>query len=155
MVEPTAAIVPREVGRAVAPPGEAAFGGGHEPAADVDPVVRLAKPGQRLDLDRRVADDLEQRLVAPDVAFERRHVEVADDDGWFGKAFRPASHPTEEIELLAELRVLFAVGDIAAGGHIDVLEADPALQPDADVTRLAIVLPVVLAMIFQRRTAED
>ena len=30
-------------------------------------------------------------------------------------------------------------------GHIDVLEPDPALEPDADVPRLAIVLPVVPA----------
>ena len=49
-------------------------------AADVDPVVRLLQPAQRRDLDRRVADDVEQRLVAPHVAFERRDVEVADDE---------------------------------------------------------------------------
>ena len=80
MVEPAAAVVARPIGRTVAPPGEAALGRGHEPAADVDPAVRLLQPGQRLDLDRRMADDLEQGLVAPHVAFERRDVEVADDD---------------------------------------------------------------------------
>ena len=33
-----------------------------------------------LDLDRRMADD-EQRLVAPDVIFERRDIEIADKNG--------------------------------------------------------------------------
>src|SRR5579884_3868401 len=68
MVEPAAAVVLGPVRRAIAPPGEAALRRRHELAADVDPVVRLLQPGQRLDLDRRVADDVQQRLVAPDVA---------------------------------------------------------------------------------------
>ena len=44
MVEAAAAIVLRMVGRAVAPPGEVACRGGHEGAADIDPVMRLLKP---------------------------------------------------------------------------------------------------------------
>ena len=91
MVEPAAAVVPGPVGRAIAPPGEAALGRGDELAADIDPAVRLLQPAQRLDLDRRVADDVEQRLVAPDVAFERRDVEVADDDGRLAQAFRTSA----------------------------------------------------------------
>ena len=43
------------------------------------------------------------------------------------------------------------VGNVAAGGHIDVLEPNPAVEPHADVARFAIVLPVVLAGI--RRAA--
>src|SRR4029079_3517155 len=80
MVEPAPAVVLRPVRRAIAPPGEAALRRGHEAAADVDPVVRLLEPGKCLDLDGRMADDVQQRLVAPDVALERRDVEVAEDD---------------------------------------------------------------------------
>ena len=48
-----------------------------------------------------------------------------------------------------------AVGRVAAGRDIDVLEPDAAVEADADVPRLAIVLPVVLARILQRHAAED
>src|SRR5206468_3306934 len=78
MIEPAAAVVLRPVGRAVAPPGEISLGCRDELAADVDPLVRRLEAGKRLDLDGGMADDLEQRLVAPDVAFERRDVQVAD-----------------------------------------------------------------------------
>src|SRR5689334_17203366 len=78
-VEPAAAVVLGPVGRSIAPPGEAALRRGKEASPDVGPVVRLLKPGQRLHLDGRMADDGEQRLVAPDVALERGDVEIADD----------------------------------------------------------------------------
>jgi len=42
-----------------------------EAAAKIDPVSRRLEPGQRLDLDGRMADDIEQLLVAPDVRLER------------------------------------------------------------------------------------
>ena len=48
-----------------------------------------------------------------------------------------------------------AVGDVAAGRDIDILEPDPAFEPHADVPRLAIVLPVVLARVLERHPAED
>src|SRR5687768_14416053 len=70
MIEAPTAVVPGPVERAVAPPGEAALRCRHELAADVDPLVRLLQPVERLDLDRRMADDVDQRPVAPDVAFE-------------------------------------------------------------------------------------
>src|SRR5207253_322984 len=99
----------------------------------------LPQPGQRGDFDRRMADDLEQRLMTPDVAFERRDIEIADDDRGLAKALGPPRHALDEIELLAEFRVLIAVGDIAPGGDIDILKPDAAIEPDADVSRFAIV----------------
>src|SRR5438270_2921694 len=155
MIEPAPTVVLRPVRRAIAPPGEAAFGRGHEPSADVDPVVRLLKPGQSLNLDRGVADDSEQRLVTPDVAFERGDVEVADDDGRLVVAFRPAGHASDEVELLAELGVDGTVRSIAARWDIDILEPNAAVEPDADVPGLAIVLPIVLARVLERNAAED
>src|SRR4051812_44122208 len=124
MVEPAPAVVLRPVRRAVAPPGEAALGSGHEAATDVNPVVRLLQPCQRLDLDRRVADDAQQRLVTPDVAFERGDVEVADDDGRFLEALGPARHAPDEVELLPEFWIEEAIGRVAAGGDVNILEPD-------------------------------
>ena len=48
-----------------------------------------------------------------------------------------------------------AVGNVAAGGHIDILQPDAAVEPHADMPRLAIGLPVVLAVLAQRHAAED
>src|SRR5258705_4780060 len=155
MVEPAPAIVPGPVGRAIAPPSEAALGRWDEAAADVDPVVRLLQPGQRIDLNLRVADDVDQFLVVPYVAFQWRDVEVADDDRRFGQRFRPARHALDEIEFLPKFRILVAIGNVAARGHVDVFEPDSAIEPNTDVTRLAIVLPVVAARIAQRNPAED
>src|SRR4051794_40572787 len=121
MVEPPAAVVLGPVRRAIAPPGVEALGRGVEVAAEGDPVVARLELAQRLDLDRRVADDGEQLLVAPDVAFERSDVEIADHDRRASAGFRPAGHPLEEVELLAELGIDLAIGDVAAGGDIDVL----------------------------------
>ena len=45
MVEPAAAVARRPVLGAIAPPGEVALGRGDEPAAKVDPVVRLPAAG--------------------------------------------------------------------------------------------------------------
>ena len=71
------------------------------------------------------------------------------------KALGPARHALDEVELLSELRVDRAVGRVAAGGDVDILEPDSAFEPHADVPRLAIVLPVVLARVLQRHPAED
>src|SRR4051794_33740236 len=155
MVEAAPAVILRPIRRPVAPPCEAALGRGHEPAANIDPVVRLLQPGQRVDLDRGVTNDLKKRLVAPDVAFQWSDVEVADDNRWLVEAFRPAGHAFDEIELLAELRIDGAVGRVATRGHVDVLEPDAAIEADPDMTRFAIVLPVVLARIPERNAAQD
>src|SRR3546814_12192102 len=72
VIQPTPAIRRLPVARTIAPPGEKLFGGGNELATKVYPVVALAQRGQQVDFHRGVADDIEQRLVIPDVAFQRR-----------------------------------------------------------------------------------
>src|ERR1044071_3654240 len=99
MVEPPAAVVLGPVGRTIAPPGVATLRRGDEASSDVDPIVRLPELRQRLDLDRSVADDLQQSLMAPDIAFERSDVEVAHDDRGFFQVFRPPCHAADEVEL--------------------------------------------------------
>ena len=48
-----------------------------------------------------------------------------------------------------------AVGDVAAGRNVDVFEPEAAGQADADMARLAIVLPVVAAGLAELDPAED
>src|SRR3546814_2714040 len=96
MIEPPSAIRCLPVARAVAPPCEQLVGRWNEAAADVHPAVALLEAAQRRDLDRRVADDIEERLVAPDVAFERRDVEIAEQDRRLAQFLGPPRHPFEE-----------------------------------------------------------
>src|SRR3546814_17274863 len=65
-------------------------------------------------LDGRVADDIDELLVAPDVAFQRRDVEVADQDGGPVALLGPARHTLDEVELLAELGIERAVGNVSS-----------------------------------------
>src|SRR4051812_10361028 len=104
-----------------------------EMAAEIDPAIALLKAGQRLDLDRRVADDVEQLLMAPHIAFERRDIEVADHDRRAFALLGPAGHPLDEIQLLAELWIDVAIRNIAAGRDVDIFEPDAAVEPRANM----------------------
>ena len=143
MVEPAAAVVLGPVGRAIAPPGEAAFRRGDERrpisiqscaccsrfSASTSTGVWLTTLSSALWL--QTSHSSGATLKSPTMM--RR----------LAQPLGPARHALDEVELLAELRIDGAVGRVAAGGHIDVLQPDAARQPDADVPRLAIVLPVV------------
>src|SRR3546814_5759461 len=98
MIEAAAAIVPGPVGRAIAPPGVEPRGRGMEIAAEIDPRIAGPERIQRIDFHGRVADDLEQLLVAPDVAGKRRDIEIPDEQGGQGERLGPARHPLDEIE---------------------------------------------------------
>src|SRR4051812_4246037 len=122
MVQPPPTVVLGEVRRAVAPPGVQPLGRWMEMTAEIDPVMALLEAGQGLDLHRSMADDIQQLLVAPDIAFEWRDVEIADHDRRAGARLGPAGHPFEEVEFLAELGIDRPVRRVAAGRNIDILQ---------------------------------
>src|SRR3546814_758785 len=124
-------------------------------ASEVDPLAALLKTGQGVYFNGGMADDIDQLLVAPDVAFQRRDVEIANQQSGAATLFRPARHPLDIVELLTEFRILVPVGNVAASGHIDVFEPDAAVELDTDMARLAIVLPVVAVILPDRQAAED
>src|SRR5690606_15769736 len=69
----------------------------------------------------------------------------------------PTGHAAEEVELLAELPIELAVGNVATGRDIDVLDHQAlplAEQLDADVAGFAVVLPVVLRELAERYPAD-
>jgi hypothetical protein len=92
----------------------------------VDPAAPWHHVFQPIGLDRRVADDLQELLVRPDIVFQRRDVEVADEDrGHAGSAPEwMALHLLDEIELVGEFRIDRRVGLVAAGRHIEIVQAD-------------------------------
>ena len=48
-----------------------------------------------------------------------------------------------------------AIGNVAAGGDIDIFEPQPVFKPHADMPRLAIGLPVEPVILVKRHLAED
>jgi hypothetical protein len=65
---------------------------------------------QVVHLDRSVADDLQQRLVVPDVILARGDVQVAHQDRLFRLvAVEMVAHVGQEVELLAKLEVLLTI----------------------------------------------
>ena len=159
MVEPAALVRYRPVARAIAPPGVEPLRRRIELPADIDPAMRVLQRLQPLDLDRGVADGVDQLLVAPHVRFERGDVEIAQDDRAPVQPARPLRHAFEEIELLAEFGVEIAVGNLAAGGHIDIFQPHRAAQGPGDahpdMPRLAIGLPVEPVVVAQPHLADD
>src|SRR3546814_17439953 len=91
----------------------------------------------------------------PDVAFQRRDVEVAEKDGRLAELFRPARHPFQKRQLLPELGVGLEVGCLAPGGDVDVLEPDSAIEQRADMPRLALVLPVLGGILANRHARKS
>ena len=155
MIEPPTAIGGEPILRAIAPPGIEPRGRRHEMPPEIDPVMRRPQSAERLHLDGRMADHIEQLLVIPDVRFKRRDIEVADDHRRLAQSCGPLGHPFDEGEFLREFEIERRIGNIAAGGNIDVLQPDAIRQTSADVARLAIVLPIMATMVRERNTAED
>ena len=73
---------------------------------------------ERLGLDRGVADDAEQLLVAPHVVLVRGDVEIAADQLALAEVglAEPGLQLLEEIELVAEFRVHLGVGSSPPAG---------------------------------------
>src|SRR3546814_18094237 len=72
VVEPPAAVGGGPVARPVAPPAIKPFRRGDEVADGVEPTVRGLGGGELLDLDRSLADVLEELGVRPDIGLWRR-----------------------------------------------------------------------------------
>src|SRR5579863_3249427 len=162
MVEATALIGVRPVGRAVAPPSIELLRFRYELSQRVDPVSRLLGSGQLLDLDWRVANDREQRLVAPYVVLERRDVEIADQDsalrGNLGDP-RPFLELIEEGELVGEFLIDGRIGLVAAGRHVEIMHVQAigavAAEGDAHVTGVALVAKSALFVLLDRNARDD
>lgn len=117
--------------------------------------MRFLQTVQGFDLDRRVAHHLQQLPVAPNIGFERRDIEIANQERRPIELSRPLCHALEKIEFLTELGVLVAIGNIAACGDVDIFEMKPGIEPDANMPGFAIGLPVAPVSFVQRHFADD
>src|SRR5581483_485086 len=95
------------------------------------PVAGVACGVELFAFDWRVRDHAEHLLVAPDVVFERRHVEVAEKDRALGFArLDGVARPqlVEEGELVREFRIDLRIGLVAAGRHVEIMQRDRIAQ---------------------------
>ena len=92
MVEPAPPVGSLPVNRAIAPPSVELLGPRHENAAEIDPVVAFLQLVERLHLDGRVADDIQQGLVIPHILGVRRDVEIAKKNGGLAQRAGPVGH---------------------------------------------------------------
>ena len=106
-----------------------------------------------------MADDAQQLLVGPDIIFQRRDIEIADQDhrivllrGAPGEEF---FHALEEVELVRELGVDRGIGNVAAGRHIEIVDLHTALQRHAHVPGMALAAEILDAGFAERDFRED
>src|SRR6266851_3454451 len=158
VIESPAAIGQRPIVRAIAPPRIEPLLARHETAHRVDEARRILQPPELRDLDRRVAHDLEQLLVRPHIGFERRDVEVADDDHRLLRVAlgaEPCGDLVEELQLVREFRVDIRIGDVAAGGDVDVVQLDAAGQRDHAVAAILALAPALRAALVDFDARDD
>ena len=137
MVQPAALVGGVPVRAAIGPPAVKRPHGNVLPG-HIDPAARGLRGPKMLHLHRRMADDLQQRLVVPDIILARGDVQIAHQNGAVGPVpAKEIAHLGQEIELLAKLLVFVPVGNIAARRHIDVVNGNAVLQPGRHMAGMA------------------
>ncbi len=127
MVQPAPAVRGAPVLVPVAPPGVKLFAIGHEMANGVHEAGAL--PGQHMrHLDRRMAHYIQKLLMAPHIVLQRRDIQIAHQHGTVGRAEggEMVCGFCNEIQFMGEFRILHTVGNIPAGGHIEIMQVDRA-----------------------------
>src|ERR1044072_1639667 len=144
------------VHRAIAPPRVELLGLGGQFAHRVDPVAGFAEAVELLGLDRRMRDDFQHLLVAPDIMLERGHVEVADQDGALAGGRTELLHAVQfvkEGELVGEFLVDRRIRLVAAGRDVEIMHGDRVAQARLLAERHRDVAAVLLAAIIVDRDA--
>ncbi|MPL60763.1 hypothetical protein SDC9_06325 [bioreactor metagenome] len=122
----------------------------------VDPAPGVARLRQMFDLNGRVRDDLQKRLVAPNVILARGDVQIAHQNRLLGSVREEiVAHMGQEIELLAEFLVLRAVRNVAARRHVEIVDRHAILEPRRHVPRLAKPGIITRPRLDERQLRQD
>src|SRR5215213_2365360 len=126
VVEPSSAIGGLPVARPIAPPRIELLVRGHVLPEEIDPASRLLRSDEARGFRRRVADDLEQLAMRPDVVLERRNVEITNRDRMMSGRHRAVREPpfelVEEAQLVREFGVDLGVRLIPSRWHIEIVD---------------------------------
>src|SRR5437764_9404676 len=134
MIKAPAFVGNEPIRRTVAPPSVELGRLGGELAHAVDPAAGLLHAGEFVAFDWRVRNDTKHLLVAPDIVFERRDIEIADKNGAIARLRaqrRAVAHLVEEAELVGEFRIELRIGDVAAGRDVKIVQRNRIAQPGA------------------------
>src|SRR3546814_19633924 len=92
--------------------------------------------------------------MAPYIAFQRRDIEVADQNGGLVELRGPSDHSLQEIDPLPEFGILSPVRNLATRRNINVFKTNAILQPHAHVARFPIRLPLEAILLAARSLAD-
>ena len=159
MVEAPAAVGLIPVTRPVAPPGVELLVFRHVMAHQVGPSAALAHGIEAFGFHWRVADDLQKLLVRPHVVFQRRDIEVADQDRRRSGAMLGPKllHLLDELQLVGEFRIDRRVRLVAARRHVEVLDGDRLAADShgrADVPAILDIAPGARHLLGQRQARD-
>src|SRR3546814_5718352 len=99
----------------------------------------------------RVADDVQKLLMAPYIAFQRRDIEVAAQNGGLVELRGPSDPSLQEIDLLPEFGILSPVRNLATPPNINAFKTNDIVQPHTSVAPLHIRLPIVAIIHAERK----
>ncbi len=160
MVQPPPPVGHLPVLVAIAPPRIELLLGRHEMAHRVMEPRRHPRR-EPLGFRRRVADHVEQLLVAPHVMLQRRDIEVPHQHRplQFVAPGEIQGRLAHEIQLVPVFHIRLPIRHIAAGRHVEIMQLDPAprrLQPHRQMPAIALAAPIRRILEpYQRQFRED
>ncbi len=159
MVQTPAAVRGFPVGGAIAPPGINFLVRRNEVAGEsVQSNAACASPSNRVSTGVWLTI-VEQLLVRPDVMLQRRDIEIAHQhDGIAVLRFcvlaNQFSHLVQEVELVGELDVELGIGNVAAGGDIEIVQLHAIRQGHAHVAGMAFAAEILHAGLAEGQARE-
>ena len=117
--------------------------------------------GELFALDRRVRHDLQERLVAPDIVFQRRDIEIANQNRAFillRRVVAAIAHLVEERQLVLELGIDGDVGLVAARRHVEIMHGQRVFEfrllaeSYSDMARVGLAAKAALVDFIKRNT---
>ena len=156
MIQPAAAVAGRPVARPIGPPGIQNFIRSEMRPHRVVPSAFLDQTHKTVTFDRCMADHLLKLFGRPDILGKRRDVQVTDKD----RALRRIGgemrcHLGNEIELVAKFRIRLSVGNVAAGGNIEIMHARSIPDRRGNMPAILAPGPVQMCLIRQRQARND
>lgn len=153
VVESTPTVRSLPILGAIAPPSVKLLIGRHEMSGNINPISGGSQPVEPINLDRCVRHHGEHILVRPDVVFQRRDVQVTNENSRSRQdatRCRPLRQFVEKLQFMLKFWVLFGIRNIAAGWHIEAMQVDTTGQSSHDVPAVPFAAPIMRPRVRQR-----
>ena len=111
----------------------------------IDPLASLQDFIEACGFRRGVTDILQYLLVRPHVVRQRRNIEVTDENSLrrrFRQLARPDCHVVEKLQLMGKLGIELGIGNRHAGGNVERVNLDIALDGRNPVAPVGPTAPI-------------